>query len=63
MQRNLFGRFGRVRGVPCLMLWNRCEAWEAMIDRLLVLLDVPGDGLVTMGNSEQLWVPGWRGRG
>ena len=63
VQRNLFGRFGRVRGVPCLMLWNRCEAWEAMIDRLLVLLDVPGDGLVTMGSSEQWWVPVWRGRG
>jgi len=45
------------------MLWNRCEAWEAMIDRLLVLLDVPGDGLVTMGSSEQWWVPVWRGRG
>src|SRR5262249_38685884 len=25
VQKNLLGRFGRVRGVSCLMLWNRCE--------------------------------------
>jgi hypothetical protein len=42
-QGNLFGRYGRVRGVPCLMLWNRCEGWEPLADRLLVLLDVPDD--------------------
>lgn len=39
--------------MPCLMLWNQCEGWEAITDKLLVLLEVPGDGLVTMGNSEQ----------
>jgi hypothetical protein len=56
VQKNLLGRYGRVRGVACLMLWNRCEGWEEMSERLLVLLDVPEDGLVTMGNSEQRWV-------
>ena len=53
VQKNLFGRYGRVRGVPCLMLWNRCEGWEALTDKLLVLLGVPDDGLVTMGNAVQ----------
>lgn len=63
VQKNLFGRYGRVRGACCLMLWNRCQDWEAMVDRLLVLLDVPDDGLVTMANNEQWWVREWRGRG
>ena len=60
--RNVFGRFGRVRGVPCLMLWNQCENWEDMLDKLLVLLDVPDDGLITQGNFEQWWVEEWRKR-
>jgi hypothetical protein len=55
VQNNLFGRYGRVRGVSCLMLWNRCEKWEAILEMLLDLLDVPADGLVTMGNTEQWW--------
>ena len=62
VERNLFGRYGRVRGVACLMLWNQCENWEAMLDKLLVLLDVPDDGLITQGNCEQWWVRDWRGR-
>jgi len=57
--RNLFGRFGRVRGVPCLMLWNECENWEGLIDMLLTLLDVPEGGLITLGNFEQWWVSEW----
>ena len=60
VQKNLFGRHGRVRGVPCLMIWNRCEGWEAMLDKLLVLLGGPDDGLVTMGNTGQWWVRDWR---
>jgi hypothetical protein len=60
--RNLFGRFGRVRGVPCLMLWNECENWEAMLDNVLVLLDVPDDGLTTQGIFEQWWVSERRGQ-
>jgi hypothetical protein len=45
------------------MLWNRCEGWEPLADRLLVLLDVPdGDGLLTQGNTDQWWVRQWRGR-
>src|SRR5580700_5482812 len=60
--RNLFGRFGRVRGVPCLMLWNQCENWEDMLDKLLVLLDVPDDGLITQSKFEQWWVRDWRKR-
>jgi hypothetical protein len=63
VQKNLFGRYGRVRGVPCLMLWNRCEGWESLLDRLLALLGVPDDGLVTMGNTEQWWAQKWRGAG
>lgn len=63
VQKNLFGRYGCVRGVCCLMLCHRCQAWEAMVDRLLVLLGVPGDGLVTMGSSEQWWVKDWNRRG
>jgi hypothetical protein len=59
VRENLFGRYGPVRGVPCLMLWNRCEGWEAMVDRLLVLLVVPEDGLVTMRNTDQWWVREW----
>ena len=62
-QNNLFGRYGCVRDVPCLMLWNQCEAWEAMLDKLLVLVDVPNDVLITKGNSEQWWVRDWKGRG
>ena len=62
VERNLFGRYGRVRGVSCLMLWNQCERWEAMLEKLLVLLDVPDDGLITLGNSEQWWVQDWRGK-
>lgn len=62
VQRNLFGRYGRVRGVACLMLWNQCESWEAMLAKLLVLLDVPDDGLITHGNSEQWWVKDWKAR-
>jgi hypothetical protein len=62
VQKNLFGRHGRVRGVPCLMLWNQCESWEAMLEKLLVLLDVPDDGLITQGNSEQWWVKDWKGQ-
>ena len=57
--RNLFGRFGRVRGVPCLILWNECENWEGLIDMLPVLLDVPEGGLITLGNFEQWWVSEW----
>jgi hypothetical protein len=60
VQRNLFGRCGRVRGVACIMLWNQCEGWEAMLDKLLVLLDVPDDGLITHGNCEQWWVSDWK---
>jgi hypothetical protein len=60
VQKNLFGRHGRVRGVPCLMLWNRCEGWEAMVDKLLVVLVVSDEGLVTQGNTEQWWVRDWR---
>ena len=59
VQKNLFGRYGRVRGVPCLMLWNKCEGWEALIDKLRVLLGVPDEGLVTQGNGEQWWVRDW----
>lgn len=44
------------------MLWNQCENWEAMLDKLLVLLDVPDDGLITQGNSEQWLVKDWRGQ-
>ena len=55
VQKNLFGRYGRVRGVSCLMLWNRCDGWEPMTDKLLVLLGVADDGLVTQGNSAQWW--------
>ena len=62
VRENLFGRYGRVRGVPCLMLWNRCEGWEALLDRLLALLDVPDDGVLTQGNSEQWWVRDWKGQ-
>lgn len=62
-QKNLFGRYGHVRDVPCLMLWNQCEAWEAMLNQLLVLLGVPDDGLITQGNMEQWWVRDWKGRG
>jgi hypothetical protein len=60
VQRNLFGCCGRIRSVTCLMLWNRCEGWEAMTDWLLALLGVPDEGLVTMGMSEQWWVREWR---
>jgi hypothetical protein len=60
VRENLFGRYGRVRGVPCLMLWNRCEGWEAMVDKLIVLLAVQEDGLVTMRNTDQWWVREWR---
>ena len=63
VQKSLFGRYGRVRCVPCLMLWNRCEGWESMLGRLLALLGVPDDGLVTMGHTEQWWVREWRDTG
>jgi len=62
VKHNLFGRFGCVRGVPCLMLWNECENWENMLDKVLVLLDVPDYGLITQGNTEQWWVRSWRKR-
>jgi hypothetical protein len=56
IKQNLFGRFGEVRRVKCLMLWNQCERWLEMLESLLVLLDVPDDGLITMGNTVQWWV-------
>jgi hypothetical protein len=62
VQKNLFGRYGRVRGVSCLMLWNRCENWDAMLDRLLDVLDAPDGGLVTLGNTDQWWIRDWKGR-
>jgi uncharacterized protein (TIGR02996 family) len=62
-QKNLFGRYGEVRGLHCLMLWNRCEGWEGMLDSLLVLLRLPADGLVTMRNTDQWWVRTWRDAG
>ena len=36
VQKNLFGRHGRVRGVACLMLWNQCENWEVMLEKLVL---------------------------
>ena len=53
INENLFGRFGQVRSVPCLMLWNRCENWEAMLDKLLVMLDITDGGLITLGSTNQ----------
>jgi hypothetical protein len=63
VQRNLFGRYGVVRGVSCLMLWNRCEDWPVMVDKLLVLLDVPDGGLITLGNTHQWWMKDLRHMG
>ena len=63
IEKNLFGRYGRVRSVACLMQWNRCENWEMMLDKLLSLLDVPDDGLVTQGSMDQWWARDWKGRG
>ena len=60
IKENLFGRFGDVRGVPCLMLWNRCPEWMEMVDRLLVLLGLPDSGLITLGNTEQWWAGDYR---
>jgi hypothetical protein len=31
-----------------------------MVDKLLVLLEVPVDGLLTMGNCNQWWVSDWK---
>ena len=56
VKENLFGRFGRVRAVACLMLWNRCENWEEKADKLLTLLDVPDVGVISMANVDQWWV-------
>jgi hypothetical protein len=56
IKTNLFGRHGDVRGVRCLMLWNDCEGWGEKVERLLRLLDVPDEGLVTLRNTEQWWV-------
>ena len=33
-----------------------------MLDNVLVLLDMPDDGLITQGNFEQWWVRDWRKR-
>ena len=44
VQKNLFGRFGDIRAVQCLMLWHPCADWLVMLDKLLVLLDIPDDG-------------------
>ena len=55
-KQNLFGRFGEVRAVPCLMLWNQCERWLEMLYKLLILLDVPDEALITLGSTEQWWV-------
>jgi hypothetical protein len=60
VRQNLFGRFGKVRAVPCLMLWNQCENWQEKLDKLLVLFDVADDGLITQGNTEQLWATDWK---
>ena len=60
VQKNLFGRFGNVRAVPCLMLWHPCEDWLDMLDKLLVLLGVPYDALVTLRSTDQWWVKDYR---
>jgi hypothetical protein len=60
IQQNLFGRFGQVRRVKCLMLWNECERWREMLEKLLVLLQVPDEALVTMANTDQWWVKDYK---
>lgn len=56
IRQNLFGRFGDFRKVKCLMTWNDCEGWGEKVERLLVLLDVPESGLISLRNTEQWWV-------
>lgn len=56
IRQNLFGRYGVVRAVKCLMLWNECERWDEKVERLVALLNVPVSGLITLRNTEQWWV-------
>ena len=42
------------------MLWNECEQWHEKVERLLVLLDVPDEGLITLRNVDQWWVRDYR---
>jgi hypothetical protein len=48
----LFGRYGRVRHLRTLMLWNQPPAWEELLRITVAELNVPPDAILTAGRSE-----------
>jgi hypothetical protein len=56
MDTNLYGRYGVLRGLPVVMLWQRPEGWENMLDAVLQELNIPENAVITAGKSEQFLV-------
>lgn len=52
MEKNLLGRFGTVRGREILMLWNQPLGWERMVEKVVGLLGVSADAILTAGKRE-----------
>lgn len=52
VEENLFGRFGTVRGMSVLMLWNRPEAWLDLLRLTVESLSVPENAVLTLGHTE-----------
>lgn len=48
----LFGRYGRVRHLCTIMLWNRPPGWEELLRLTVAELGVPADAVLTAGRSE-----------
>lgn len=48
----LFGRYGRVRYLRVLMLWNQPPDWEELLRLTVTELGVPADAILTAGRSE-----------
>lgn len=49
---NLYGRYGTVRGRGVLMLWQRNEGWEPMLEEVIKELQLPDETILTAGTEE-----------
>jgi acyl carrier protein len=52
LQKNLLGRYGRVRGQNVFMLWNLPSNIEPELGEVFRRLEVPDDAILTLGTME-----------